>query len=280
MVIGFGLVYSYFAAYSKQGDVALFLSQLLTESAQRSALENKWSSIALNLLQSPLQVFYICLPATGLLLYAFNKKVRAGLKGNQLFSFSLTFALIICITFFISAETANRYLYPAFPFIAIISAIIYFQAATVINSSKWLIKYKGILILFAFFAVLRIAYDVWGIPYQLKHAPVNYRALSTTILQHTGGTPVYLTGYPQIGATHALPFTTLQTREIEGPPVIPYQLPYYLTKATNTVMRYDPVPQKGLYYLTPADFIKDKNPTVLFTFFDNWTKRDVVLVKF
>lgn len=280
MVIGFGLVYLYFALYSRQSDVVLYLSQLLTESTQRSMLENKWSGILLNMLQSPLQILYIGLPATGLLLYAINKKVRSLVKEDQLFAFSFIFSLIICITFFISPETANRYLYPAFPFIVIMAAIIYSKATEVLSSSKWLLRYKGVLIVFIFLAVARIAYDVWGMPYQQKTSPRNYRALASEILQHSHGQPVYLTGHPQVNTIHSLPFFKLPAMEVKGPPLLPFQIPYYINKATGVVMRYDSIPQPGTFYLTPVDFIKDKKAVVYFTFFDNWIRRDVALVKF
>lgn len=280
LVIGIAIIYAYFFAYSKQQDVLLFLAQLLTESAQRSALNNKFGAIALNILQAPLQLFYLCLPATALLLYACNKKVRSLLKGDKFFAFSLMFTLIICALFFLSPDTANRYLYPVFPFIAIMAAIIHSKATEILAPSKWLISYKGLLGIFMFFAVVRIGYDVWGIPYQQKVAKTNYRPLSDTLLQHSGNSPIYLTGMPEPHEVHSFLFLHPKQQSIGLPPTVPYQLPYYLTKATNTIMRYDSIPQKGLYYLAPADFIKDKQATIYFTFFDTWVQRNIVLVKF
>ncbi len=280
MLAGFGIVYVYFAAYNQQSDVLLYLSQLLTESTQRSMLENKWSSILFNLLQSPLQIFYICLPATALLLYACNKKVRSSLRQNTLFMFSFIFTLIVCITFFISPDTANRYLYPAFPFIAIMGAVIYAKATEYLHTSKWLAGYKTLLGVFVFFAFVRIAYDVWGIPYQQKSTARIYRDLSAQILQHTGGAPVYLTGYPQQIVNRSLLFIKMRQQVSAAPPLLPCQLPYYIGKTTGTLMRYDSLPAKGLFYLTPVNFLKDKNATVYFTFFDDWIRRDVALVKF
>jgi len=280
ILIGGSLIYLYFMQYSKQSDVLLYLSQLLTESAQRSALGSKWGKIAVNILQSPVQVFYLCLPATALLLYAANKKVRSRLKGNKLFVFSLMFTLIICAIFFLSPETANRYIYPAFPFIAIMASIVYLNAAVILASSKWFIGYKALLYVCIFAACARIAYDVWGIPYQQKISPQNYRKLSAQILQHAGNNPIYVTGYPHQYDVHSFLFLQPKQDSINGATLLPYQIPYYITKATGTIMRYDSIPQKGLFYLTPIDFLKDKKPQVYFIFFDNWTKRDVVLVKF
>ena len=64
------------------------------------------------------------------------------------------------------------------------------------------------------------------------------------------------------------------------PPLVPYQLPHYITRATGQIMRYDTIPQKGLYYLTPEDFLKDKNATIHYRFFDQWVKRELALVTF
>lgn len=280
LVIGATIIYVYFLAYSKKEDVLLFISQLLTESAQRSAFGNKLEAIALNLIQAPLQLFYLSLPATALLLYACSKKVRALLKGDKFIAFAIMFTVIICALFFLSPDTANRYLYPVFPFIAIMAAIIYVKAGTVLSSSKWLISYKGLLGIFLFLAVLRIAYNIWGIPYQQKIALTNYRLLSDTLLQHSTNNPIYLTGTPEAHEVKSFLFFHPGKQSIGVPPTIPYQLPYYITKATNNIMRYDSIPQKGLFYLTPADFIKDKQATVYFTFYDTWVGRNLALVKF
>lgn len=279
VLVAAGIVYLYFWQYDQQQDVLLFVAQLLTESAQRSAPGNKLDSILVNVLQSPLQVFYICLPATAILLYAANKKVRVLLQGETLFTFALLVTLVTCIVFFISPGTANRYVYPAFPFIAIMAAIIYKKAYTVTGSSKWFIKYKSLLAVFAVFAIARIVYDAI-IPYQQQHLAQNYRNLTDSILNRSGHAPVYLTGYPQKNNVNAFPFVQPAQDSINGATVIPYQLPYYLTRATNTVMRYDSVPQKGLFYLTPVNFLEGKNAVVYFTFFDNWLRRDIALVKF
>jgi len=280
LAIGVAIVFIYFWQYSKRQDVLLYLAQLLTESAQRSALTNKWSDIVLNILQSPVQVFYIGLPATAILLYACNKKVRALIKADSLFIFSLMFTLIICVIFFISPSTANRYIYPAFPFIVIMAAIIYANAVTVLTTKKWLVSYKGLLKVFVFFAAVRVGYDVWGIPYQIKILTQNYRNLSAKILQCTHDSAVYLTGFPQQYNVNSFLFIKPRQDSIPGATLIPYQIPYYITRATNKVMRYDSIPQKGLYYLTPVDFLKNKTHTVYFTFFDDWIRRDVALVKF
>jgi len=274
-----GIVFLYFWQYSQQQDVLLFVAQLLTESAQRSATGSKLGSVLLNILQSPLQVFYICLPATAILLYAVNKKIRALLKGETLFTFSLFVTVATCVVFFIAPDTANRYVYPAFPFIAIMAAIIYSKAVEAMGLTRWFVKYKTLLVVFVFIAVARIGYDVF-IPYQQQHLAQNYRNLCDSILHHSGHSPVYLTGYPGKTDVNTFPFIQPKQDSVSGAPVIPYQLPYYLTKATNTVMRYDSIPQKGLFYLAPVNFLQGKNAVVYFTFFDNWVKRDVALVKF
>lgn len=279
IVVSAGLIAWYFIAYSKQEDVMVYILQLLTESAQRSALTNKWGSIALNILQSPLQLFYICLPATALLLYACNKKARAALKGERLFAFSLMFTIIICAIFFMSPETANRYLYPAFPFIAIMGAIVYSKAVAVLAPSRWLAGYKTLLIVFGAFAVLRIGYNIWGIPYQLKMIP-SYRQLTAKILRYSNNSPVYITGYPQPYPVNSFLFMASGKDSVLGAPLLPYQIPYYVTKATGIIMQYDSIPRKGLFYLTPTNFLKDKKAAVYFTFFDDWTNREIALVKF
>lgn len=273
------IVYGYFWQYGQQQDVLLFVAQLLTESAQRSASGNNMGSVALNILQSPLQVFYICLPATGVLLYAASKKVRALIKGETLFAFSFIVTLAVSFVFFISPDTANRYLYPVFPFIAIMAAIIYNKALATIRQHRWVVKYSTLLGVFFFLAIGRIIYDMF-IPYQEQHLAQNYRNLSDSILHHSGHSPVYLTGYSEKNDVNNFLFIQPKEDSINAAPLIPYQVPYYITKATHTVMRYDSIPQKGLFYLTPVNFIQNKTVIVYFRFFDNWLKREIALVKF
>ena len=272
------IVVSYFFAYNQHENAITFILQLTNESTQRSAFENATKEIIINILQAPFQLFYIALPGSAMLLYLFKKDVRTKLKQNQLYVFSLIFMLINIVPYFISSDTANRYLYPAFPFIAIMGAIVYNAASL----SSRAIKYTTLLKIFSFLALLRIGYNIWGIPYQIKTSDnLIYAGLSQRLLHYSHGNPIYLTGNPEkLIADPTLPFVDIKADTAYVPPYVPFQLPYYITKSTKHIMQYDPVPQKGNYYLTPIDFLKDKKATIYFQFFDNWQQRELALVKF
>ncbi len=271
----------YFLVYNKKENAFIFILQLLNETTQRSALENKWKETALNILQSPLQLFYISLPASALLLYLIRKNIRLSIKNNPLFVFSLLYTLINIVPYFISSATANRYLYPAFPFIAIMGALVYKKTSS-FGNSKWIIKYRRLLVIFLLLSIARITYNIWGIPYQQKTSnSLIYIKLTSELLNFSNGKPIYLTGSPEkFIADPTIPFIKIPPDTVVIPPVIPYQLPYYITKATGQIMRYDPIPRKGLYYLTPVDFFKDKNAIVHFKFLDQWMHRELALVTF
>ncbi len=276
------IITAYFFAYAQKENVYAFITQLMKETTQQSALETVWSSVVLNILKSPLQLFYISLPASGLLLYLFKKNIRMALKNNKLFQFSVIYGLINVVPYFIAGDTANRYLYPAFPFIAIMAALVYKQVLLSFQPSKWIIKYSILLWIFTGLAVLRIAYNIWGIPFQKKTShKLIYIKLSSQLLNSSHGNPIYLTGYPEkLIANPTLPFIKIKPDTVSIPPLIPYQLPYYITKATGQIMRYDTIPQKNVYYLTPVDFLKNKKATIRYQFFDQWVKRELALVTF
>jgi len=228
-----------------------------------------------------LQLFYINLPASGFLLFLLKRDIRKAVMTNKLFQFSFIYALINIVPYFIAGDTANRYLYPAFPFIAMMAALIYKEVAFV-KQSKWSIKYSTLLWVFTGLAISRIAYNIWGIPFQKRTSnSLIYVGLSSKLLNAAHHNPIYLTGYPEkLVENPNLPLLKINPDTVFIPPLIPYQLPYYITKETEQIMRYDIIPQKGLYYLTPEDFLKDKNATIHYRFFDQWVKRELVLVTF
>jgi len=282
LLLFISIITTYFFAYDQKENVYAFIMQLAKETTQQSALETRWQAVALNILQSPLQLFYISLPASGLLLFLLKKNIRKSLKNNRLFQFSLIYTLINIVPYFIAGDTANRYLYPAFPFIAIMAALIFKQAAFAVQPSKWFLKYSTLLWIFTGLAIARMAYNIWGIPFQKRTSgSLIYVKLSSQLLNATHSNPVYLTGYPEkLVANPTFPFVKIKPDTVFIPPLIPYQLPYYITKATGQVMRYDTIPHKGLYYLTPEDFLKDKDATIHYRFFDQWAKRELALVTF
>ncbi len=151
-----GIVSAYFIAYNHNANAFIFVSQLINEATQRSALENELRSIAFNILQSPVQLFYISFPASALVLYALNRRIRQSVKHEPLFAFSWIYVLVNSIPFIISASTANRYLYPVFPFISIMGALIYNKAIENSDSLKRTIRYSFILWIFFSLAIARV----------------------------------------------------------------------------------------------------------------------------
>src|SRR5690606_12255421 len=104
-----------------------------------------------------------------------------------------------------------------------------------------------------------------------------YRDISAEILNITKNQPVLLTGTPD---TLRLDFPFFENKTALQPPLVPYQLPYYLSKSNGAVMRYEQQPRPGIFYLCFKDFATGL-PTaqVLFTFTEKWTGREMVLVK-
>lgn len=282
IVVCIALVGTYFYAYSKQANLPLYLLQLTNEATQQSGIENKNIAILYNVLGFPFTFFYITFPSSMLLLYVFNSRVRQALKNNSLFYFSLLFIIANILLYVLASRTPNRYLYPFFPFLAIMGACTYQAAIVNISGYKWLIKYKTLLKIFIVIAVLRIVYDVAGMPYQQSTSPhLVYRKLTDSLLLASANQPIYLTGFiEKIPADPTLPFVSVKADTLTRPPLIPPQIPYYLTHKTGQVMRFDAVPVKGLYYLSPVDFLKGKNADIHYRFFEFWLQRNMALVTF
>jgi hypothetical protein len=151
-----------------------------------------------------------------------------------------------------------------------------------LKNYKWLIEYRNLIRVFIVIAFIRIAYDFIVMPYQQRTSPhLVYRRLTDTLLQASRSQPIYLTGFiEQIPADPTLPFISIKADTLTRPPLIPPQIPYYLTHKTGQVMRFDSIPIKGLYYVSPVDFLEGKNVDVHYRFFEFWLQRDMALVTF
>lgn len=282
IVLCFAVVGIYFYAYAQQGNIQGFLINLINESTQQSGLESNAKAIFLNVLHAPIQLFYIMLPATAFFFYLLNKQVRHSVWKNRLFIFCLLFFLVNIPVYIFTKRTPNRYLYPFFPFVIITACCVFYQASVLQPTIKKLISYKAVLWICISLCLLRIIYNIWIIPYQMNHSSqLVYRKMVENLFVYTGRQPIHLTGKPDtLYANPSLPFISLKSDSLLIPPIVPPQIPYYITLHTNAVMQYDSIPKKDFFYVAPEEFIQNKNVTVYTRFEEVWHHKKLALVKF
>ncbi len=272
IVVFAAVVFPYFWYYYQQEDAVGFLINLINEASQKSATESSMGSILLHLLEFPLNLLKLTMPWVLLGYYLFRKDVLAQLRSNALVLFSAIFILANIWLYWISPGNRNPYLYPFFPFLFIVLAFFYQQFSN--------IRIERLYQVAVGLAVIRLLYTAFVMPVQQERLP--YRQLTETLLAKAEGEPIYYTGdwyvvkaEPQLAAGLTLWQDTLRT-----PPLIPYQIPYYITKAQEQPLRFEPQPELGKLYLTYQDFLEGKEVEILYEFEQGWTNNVMALVRF
>jgi 4-amino-4-deoxy-L-arabinose transferase-like glycosyltransferase len=278
------LIGSYFYIYQQSAPLDVFLINLLDDALQKSALEDRPSRILSQIFTFPFDLLKITLPWSLLLFFFFKKKMIHPVAKVPLLRFCVIFLIFNVWIYWISSNTHNRYLYPFFPFISILTAGIFcylIQNKSVVPNfwkRKTIFKFRTALLLILLLGIARLVYNFAIQPIQAKS--FHHRVLASTLLEKTNGAPIHLTGElfiqeanPEFGSI------LLQWRQIELPPQLSYKIPYYLYLQSGTVMEYQPKAKRGSYYLIFKNEFVNKNGSVLHTFFENWTNREMLLVQ-
>lgn len=268
------IVVGYFWAYAQQTSVLPFLANLLKETTQRTAVENSfWETSKKAFLFFP-NLLKLLLPWSLLSLLLIKKQFRQSLTAQPLLLYSLLFIALNIWIYVLSPDGFNRYLYPFFPFFALLFAHLLLSWRP-----NW---YRPILYSILVITSLRIAYNIFGMTHQqatLKN--LMYRDLATELRQITKGEPIYWTGTPYIWEANPSLFGyELGSTNLQTPPLIPYQIPYYLSHTGNYTMTYQTNPEPTVFYLAYRDFIGDKAVKEFRCFEERWTKREMCLVWF
>jgi 4-amino-4-deoxy-L-arabinose transferase-like glycosyltransferase len=276
---------TYFYSYQQTAPLDVYLVNLLDDSLQKSALEDRPTRILKQLFLFPFDFLKITLPTCLLLFFLFYKKVNQHVAQTPLLRFSAIFLVANIWIYWISPNTHNRYLYPFFPFVGLLVAGIfsYLSEHKSTAVSLWkrasIFRFRTALWLVLLLGVARLVYNFGVQPMQATY--FEHRALAKDLLQKTNGERIYLTGdifiqeaNPEFGPI------LLQLRKIELPPPLSYKIPYYLYLQSGMVLQYQPTVQKGNHYLVFKDEYMDKNGVVLHSFFEDWTNREMLLVRY
>ncbi|MFY0643108.1 MAG: glycosyltransferase family 39 protein [Bacteroidia bacterium] len=107
-------------------------------------------------------------------------------------------------------------------------------------------------------ALARIAFNFSYLPaYQEDHDNTSYRESCAQIVEITQDKPIYLITetYKMESVTSLGPLKVEET-EISSP-LLAYQIPYYISKLNQHVLKYVDEPQSGEFHLVAQDMLKD-----------------------
>jgi len=129
---------------------------------------------------------------------------------------------------------------------------------------------------------MRISFNIFLIPYFNKEDEgLVYKNHVNNMLQIAKGETICYTGdslklIPNVSFFNIKLANTI----IYTPPLIPYQIPYYLSLQTKTILSYSPVTEKGKLYLVHMKNLKDYHIDILYSFNDNWEyKKRMILYR-
>jgi len=268
------LLGAYCYAYQQEANVFAFLTNLLQESTKRSVSEHKFGAISMHLLGFLPNLLKLLLPWSLALIFLIKKEIWKSTWGHELTRFCWIFIFANASLYALSPGTLNRYLYPFFPFFAILFAYLFTQQQK--------IKYRHLLYGILFLALLRVTYNFTIMPQQqatLKH--LIYRDLNQELWKITEGEKMYWTGKSSKWEARPRFFgITLASDTLQSPPLLPYQIAYYLEHTGQYVFEFHPEPKKDTFYIAYRKFVANKEVEIFHTFTELWTKQEMVLVKF
>ena len=273
LLVAFLILAAYGWLYHQAGgDIWTFAAQQLSEAEQKSATGEKAGRFISHVLTFPLNLIYWTLPGALAWWLFRKKKLREYAWSHPVLVFTAIVLLVNLPLYWISPGAVARYIYPFFPFLTLIPAWLFFEAQPA--RALRIACIAGLVL-----GGLRLVYNAAVMPMQQQQWPSGlvYRQLSEDILKITGDEPVYLTGPPEPMQV-SLPLGLAKTN-FEYPPQVPYQLPYYLTKSNGHILKYDPKPAPGKFYLTFPSFVDTNVFKVHYRFVERWQGRDMVLVK-
>ena len=226
-----------------------------------------------------------------------------GVKNRYLYPF-LPFIVIIIAHFYITNRTSyphlKRYFHWAVKIISVIVLLTLFILPFIspFNSwpNQWLHIVTAIIVLFLLLLfqktksypvlyltliILLIKIDI-NFTY-LKGMQQNsiYRKKSKEVLAITGDKPIYLTGKPNVfESSVSIGSHTWKNsqRKFMTPPLIHYQIPYYITKGNGNIMKYDPDPENNTFYMAWESEIDTTAIDILYRYTKmTWRNEDMLL---
>ncbi len=179
----------------------------------------------------------------------------------------------------------------ALPFILgvsdIVGILISLVLALGVGSLIWLyFKDKnGIRLIWILIIVLligRLGYNTIVLPEMSRLSDrLKYRDTIAEMIESADGRPIYLTGPPEVLHPDISLFGhTFYKHDLEYPPGIPFQVPYYYAHQTGEIMKYDPTPDsKSVCYLMYERdlWIYPEKKKIEYSFYNEYNKLELLL---
>lgn len=129
-------------------------------------------------------------------------------------------------------------------------------------------------------ALFRIALNVFYFP-AIPHIETRlFRPIISEIIGITKSEPIHLFGRPnKIHTNLFLGNLELTDSKLETAPLIPYQIPYYITKSNKQIMQFDSILQEGKFYIGHKYDFRQQSISIYYRFYDFWLKDSLYLAK-
>jgi 4-amino-4-deoxy-L-arabinose transferase-like glycosyltransferase len=223
---------------------------------------------------------YMFIPPILFIIFYFYQEYKNTMPQKIKWAHYLSSAIMILLAVAYLACLFIKELKECVPDITIWS-IVFFIAGTFIFILFNRAKKDRLCFIFLSMIIAKFAYNVLLLPYlDRQSVSTEYQHDVEHITQITGNSPIYYTGKPNIIKPdisimgHLLIKDTLQT-----PPLLPYQIPYFITKKTGKLLTYVTETRSGCYYLVHLKNIKDYKVDVLYRFDDKWTHQKMILYR-
>lgn len=129
--------------------------------------------------------------------------------------------------------------------------------------------------------IVRVGYNEVYLPTVMaKEERLNYRSTINQVLLITKEDPVFFTGPTRIRKTEAaFGPVSFGEYELKLPPLLPYQVPYYLSRSNGHVMAFHPKARPGNWYISSLATANLYQSEIYFEFRDHWTQQDLALFR-
>ncbi len=140
---------------------------------------------------------------------------------------------------------------------------------------------RSVLWIVLFMAVARIGYNELYLRAWRADASVNRNAqIGAALVRLTDGAPIHLYGTPYTFKSDAsLGPLNFGEVELTTAPLIPYALPYTVTRVTGAVMQFETELRSGVYYVADVAVTDTVAFPPLYRFEDRWQGRWYVLIE-
>lgn len=120
-----GIVGGYMLAYHQYNDIGLYLQALLSESSERTVVENGFLKFLQHLASFPLETIKDLPPGLFLLLFALRRDLWRLLRRNPFLAFAALMLLVNYLPYWLSPGARQRYIYMLYPLIFLIGIYAY-----------------------------------------------------------------------------------------------------------------------------------------------------------